>query len=224
MLAALITALLLVTDGPWWLGVVLGVGMMSPTLGLLLVGGGVAASLFRRTRRPSATVLTGCVDIIAAELRSGQSLRQAVAIGARHSGVPGWEQVEARSLAGLPMADVGAGLRVPGADGIRLRAVLAIADTTGGQASVVFDALADTMRRRESLDRERRMATAQARFSAGVIAGGPLIALLWLLMTGALGRMLTGGGIGAVIVVVGTMLELAGVSLVVWMIAREEGR
>ncbi|GBE25673.1 hypothetical protein BMS3Bbin02_01961 [bacterium BMS3Bbin02] len=132
--------------------------------------------------------------------------------------------MEARSLAGLPIADVGAGFTDTGADGVRLRAVLAIADSTGGKAGVVFDALADTMRRRESLDRERRMATAQARFSAGVIAGGPLVVLLWLMVTGSLGTMLSGGGLGAVIVVLGTVLEVVGVGFVVWMIVREESR
>jgi tight adherence protein B len=224
MLAALITAFLLITDGPWWIGVVIGVWMASPTAGLLIVVGGVAVSLARHVKDSPKTGLLGCVDVMAAELRSGQSLRHAVATGARASRVTGWEQVEARSLAGLPIADVGAGFTDNGTDGVRLRAVLAIADSTGGEAGVVFDALADTMRRRESLDRERRMATAQARFSAGVIAGGPLVVLLWLMMTGALGRMLSGGGLGAVIVVLGTVLEVVGVGVVVWMIYREESR
>lgn len=221
MLAALITAFLVFTDGPWWVGIALGVWMVSPSSGLLVVGGGLAILAVRRFRRTPPLRLLSCVDIIAAELRSGQSLRHAVATGARESGVPGWEQVVARSLAGLPIADVGLGFRDPGDDASRLRAVLGIAASTGGEASVVFDALAASMRQHGMLDRERRMATAQARFSAGVIAGGPLLVLVVLFVTGALGRMLSGGGMGAAIVVVGTALELVGIGVVVAMITAE---
>ncbi|MCH7668009.1 MAG: type II secretion system F family protein [Acidobacteria bacterium] len=222
MLAALIVAFLLVAGAPWWVGIVVGAWLVSP----LLAGAGLAVGLgyaaVQRTKAQPKRRLLMCVDIVSAELRSGRSLRHAFATGARDSGVAGWQRVEARALAGLPIGDVGAALTDTGRDGERVRAVLAIADSTGGEAALIFEGLADTMRGRESLDRERRMATAQARFSAGVIAGGPLVALVWLLLTGALGRLLSGGGIGAGVVVVGTALEILGVGLVVWMIVREE--
>jgi Flp pilus assembly protein TadB len=222
VLAALMTAFLVVTGGPWWMGIALGMWMASPSSGLLVIVSGLAVLAVRSFRRAPQIRLLGCVDIIAAELRAGQSLRHAVATGARESGVPGWEQVEARSLAGLPIEDVGLAFGDSGVDASRLRAVFAIAASTGGEASVVFDALSASMRQRAMLDRERRMATAQARFSAGVIAGGPLLVLVVLFLTGALGRLLSGGGAGAAVVVVGTALEVVGVGVVVAMIMAEQ--
>lgn len=164
--------------------------------GRVLVGAlaGVSALLVawwvleRQARRMSARAeaqLPAVLSQLAASLRTGASLSQAIAVVAEHAGAPLGPQF-ARTLAetsmGRSLDDALAAMadRV-GATDLRwsVRA-MSIQARTGGKLSDVLEVLAEFMRDREEVRREVAALTADGRFSALILT------LLPFVVTGAL--------------------------------------
>ncbi len=123
--------------------------------------------------------LPGAVDSIAGGLRSGASLRQAVAEAGRTALGPLGADLRAVATAvdrgaGLVVALEGWAERRP-QPGVRLVvAALCLGAETGGATARAVDAVAATLRQRLAAQAEARALATQARVSAGVIAVAPL--------------------------------------------------
>ncbi len=186
------TGLDLATDRAWWgwLGlsgataltamVAGGPGLALLTIGVATGAPAVAWTLLRhRGEARLEASLPGAVEEIARGLRSGASLRQAIAEAARAtSGELGHDLAHVARA-----ADHGASL-VDGLDdwarrrpltGVRLVvAALCLASEMGGATSRAVDGVAATLRQRLAAGAEARALATQARASAAVIALAPV--------------------------------------------------
>ncbi len=162
--------------------------------------------------RPAADV-GDYFEAVLVELRRGASLRHAIAMvapEARHARL-------ARS--GQPIAEVAAsldafvggrvGLIVPG---------LALAARTGAPAAPLFAALVQRARRDRARTRLRRTVTAQAQLSAAVVAALPMG--LGVLLAVTRRTHLLGSGMGRMAIIIGLLMQLAGVAVIVILLRR----
>ncbi len=98
--------------------------------------------------------------------------------------------------------------------GVPAAAAVELSATTGGRAAASFDALAERAAFEAELRREQRIFTAQARLSALVVGGGPLLVAAALLASGRARVLLDHGAPGITAGVVGLGLEIAGLVVV----------
>jgi tight adherence protein B len=96
------------------------------------------------------------------------------------------------------------------------------AGATGGRAADVFDALALLAAEEVALVRERRAATAQARLSAWIVGGIPVVYLLYAALAGNLAVLQSTGSVGHALLLVGSLLLVAGVGLMWGMLRTAE--
>ena len=161
---------------------------------------------------------------VAAELASGAGLRGALtAAGER---VPALElgAVGRGLAAGVPIDEAAGALEQRLAiNGRRVGAAVRLVAASGARAAAVFARLAEQAAGEADLARERAVASAQARLSAWVVAGAPLVAMALLAVSGRMGSLVGAGSIGWLILFVGFGLEAAGVATVVVML-RADGR
>jgi tight adherence protein B len=145
-----------------------------PAVVLVLQGRGI--------RRLTAAV-PDVLDQIAAELRAGGTIATAVAAIATTDGplAGDFARLDARVRLG---ATVPQGLqvwtkerRVPGVGACA--GALALCATVGGPASDALEALASSLRGQIAVAAEARALSAQARMSAVVVGGAPLLYLAW---------------------------------------------
>lgn len=147
-------------------------------------GAGAAAATRLLARRRSAAYereLPAVLESVAAQLRAGSSLRQAVA-GAvpppSTSALPDhWQRLtEDLAVVGVEVA-LDRWVEVAGdRSSVRLAAgALALAVATGGSPARAVDGVASTLRARRASAEEVRALAAQARASAGVIAVAPVV-------------------------------------------------
>ena len=151
---------------------------LSPTDVRRRIAAGRAARL-RRAQLPVA------VSVIAAYVRAGRSLRQAVADAAGDVPEPSAAALrEAAARIALGAAPDEA-LAAFGADPdvAHLRAVVEMQARTGGDLVLLLERMADVMRSREELRRAASVATAQARATGRMVTGMPAfgVGALWLL-------------------------------------------
>lgn len=158
---------------------------------------------------------------VAAELRAGAVLRRALTEAARRA--PSLDLAHACRLAnaGAPMPRIARELRrALGVNGRRVAAAVELSAITGARAADAFLTLAQRAAHVTVLVRERRALTAQARLSALVVGGAPLIFGIGLLASGR-GAVLVGAGpAGIVTLAVGLTLELSGLVVVAVMVRR----
>ena len=134
---------------------------------------------WRARRVDGAGELLVVVEGLAAALRSGASLRQAVARAGEGDG--------GGAAAGLRRAavQVSGGMAVDGAleawtrsasspAAVLVTDALSLAATAGAGQAAALDAVADTLRERAALGREVRALASQARASAAVLVGAPI--------------------------------------------------
>ncbi|MDP9404348.1 MAG: type II secretion system F family protein [Actinomycetota bacterium] len=161
-------------------GMIGGVGAATVAAGAALAGPVVAWRLLRRRGGDRLeAALPGAVDAITRALRSGASLRQALAEAA--TATPGPLGAELASVARA--TDRGAsvvaaleawGQRQPAA-GVRLLvSALCLGAETGGALARAVDGVAATLRQRLAARTEARALATQARASAAVLAAAPL--------------------------------------------------
>lgn len=190
-----------------------------PALFLAAVAGwAIYAWIDRRRAAASPDDEATFLRSLAAELRSGASLRPALAEAA--GAVPPLDLTGPVRLAvaGLPMDLVATGLegslRV---NGRLAAAAFRLSSWSGARVAAVFDNLASRAADTAELSREQNAATVQARLSAAVVGVAPLAMSVLLLATG---HVTIRGAIAGTIVGIGIALEIAGLTLVAWIIHR----
>jgi tight adherence protein B len=184
--------------------------------GLALLFSGELRRLAQR-RRGDAVDEVRFLSAIAADLRSGSSIRSAISTAAAAESDPPLRLAGRLAHAGTPLSEVAAAIESLPVNGKRAAAALRIAEITGGRSAEVFAGLADRAMEEADRMRERRVLTAQVRFSAAVVAGLPLLAVL----AGGLDRIaiLAGAGPGGLaIAVVGIGMQAIGIAAV-WRMA-----
>jgi tight adherence protein B len=192
--------------------------------GLAFAGfGGYAGLVWWRQRRRRADPDDEAAFLLAlsAELTAGASLRSALVAAADRSPRLPLHGAARAAAAGLPAPAVaqalGAGLPVHGR---MTAAAWMLAAESGGPAAAVMQSLAVRATREGELIRERRALTAQARASAWVVAGLPVVLLLGAVASGRLDA--TGDPALGFVVALGVALQAAGVAVVVVMVRRSE--
>lgn len=155
-------------------------------------------------------------DRIVAELQGGASPRSALAAVADRERVIDLSVAKRLVAAGLPTSLIAheVGKALPH-NGRLASAAWALAGEAGAPAAPVMTLLAGRAAERGRLDRERRALTAQARATAWLIAGVPMLVLAALLVMGRLSA-----GPGLPVVLVGVMLQVLGLAIVTVMIRR----
>jgi tight adherence protein B len=139
----------------------------------------------RRDARLRESQLPVTVSVLAAYVRAGRSLRQAVADAAGDVPEPAARALReaAASIAvGAPPAEALSALG-DRADVAHLRAVVEMHARTGGDLVLLLDRMADVLRSREELRRAAAVATAQARATGRMVTAMPAfgIGALWLM-------------------------------------------
>jgi Flp pilus assembly protein TadB len=220
---ALLIAMMIATGVPWW---VIGVGVVAARQPLvaaaMITAWAVAVSgrrVMRRRLRPSLEA--EYFRALAAELRSGASLR--MSIGDAAARVPSLDLsgAQRRAVVGAPFEDVAAAVAASlPANGRVAAPALRLAGSTGGRAAAIFEVLADRAAHQAELSRERAVLTAQARLSALVVGVAPLGFAMLLLLTGRAGVLIDHGVVGFTILAAGVGLEVAGIAIVATMLAR----
>lgn len=183
------------------------------TFVIVLVAAGVHRWRHRRAL-PGPDAEAGFLHGVATELSGGASLRAALA-----AAPPGGLEVgpAARAaVAGISAPRVAGMLReaLP-VNGRMAAAAWLLAAESGGPAAAVFQVLAVRAAREGELIRERRSLTAQARASAWVVAGLPVVLLVGTLVSG---RLDPSDPMVAMVLVVGLSLQGAGIAVVVAMV------
>lgn len=222
MVTGAVLALAVVVGTPLPIVALLGLGVVLPELGVLLLALATMPALLRRRReQPGAETEAAYHAAVAAELRSGASLRAALAHAAARTPalVPGG--VARRLRSGQPLGRLVAELAAPfTSTGRLLGPAVMVAAEAGGRAAAVFDRLAWRAADDAALVHEQRTATAQARLSAWVVAGLPLAALGVAASTGRLAALMAAGRLGIFVLAAGLGLVGAGLVAVVLLMRR----
>ena len=139
----------------------------------------------RRTARRLRVQLPLVVSVLAAYVRAGRSLRQAVADAAGEVPEPSARALRDAAAAVALGASPAEALSALGADTdvTHLRAVVEMQTRAGGDLALLLDRFADVLRGREELRRAAAVATAQARATGRMVTAMPVfgVAALWLL-------------------------------------------
>lgn len=149
----------------------------------------------RRRQRLLGRQLHLVASELAAHLRAGRSLSQAVADVAPELPSPAREalgQAHTAMQLGTPPADALSAMD-GGEDAMLLAAAVSVQARSGGDLSALLDDLSSALQERESQRRAAEVATAQARATARMVAGMPAfgLAALWLLDRNALVALLS---------------------------------
>lgn len=139
----------------------------------------------RRDTRLLRAQLPLVVSVLAAYVRAGRSLRQAVADAAGEVPEPSARALRDAAAAIALGASPAEALGALGADTdvTHLRAVVEMQTRAGGDLALLLDRFADVLRGREELRRAAAVATAQARATGRMVTAMPVfgVAALWLL-------------------------------------------
>src|SRR5262249_2854444 len=123
------------------------------------------------------------IERVASELRAGGTIATAIAgIGAGDGVLAGdFARVETRVALGASLVDaLRAWIRERDAEGVGVAGgALAMCATVGGPGADALDGLAMSLRDRLSVAAEARALSAQARLSAVVVGGTPLLYIAW---------------------------------------------
>jgi tight adherence protein B len=176
----------------------------------------IVVGLKGRRARMIAEAVAPAIDTIASELRAGGTIATAVAHAARGDGplARDFARVDTRVRLGAPLSDaLAAWTSERDAPGVDVAAgALAMCTSVGGRAADALEGLATSLRDRRAVVAEARALSAQARMSALVVGGMPLLYLAW---SGVADRgafdALTGSPVGRACVAVGVGLEVVGI-------------
>ena len=169
----------------------------------------------RRHRSPDAVFLVR----LAADLRSGESLRWAVAAAGEVD--PRFRNAARLAASGSPMTEVAADLcgRLD-RFGPEVGGSLRVSAAAGGSAALALEELAAQVLALDDLDRERRSAMAPAVLQAWILGGLGTVAVLWMAASGRLLAVLSAGGVPATLAAAGLCAASTGVVIVVRMVRR----
>jgi tight adherence protein B len=167
----------------------------------------------RRDARLRSSQLPVVVSVLAAYVRAGRSLRQAVADAAGDVPEPSAPSLRTAAAAIALGASPAEALAALGddADVIHLRAVVEMQARTGGDLVLLLDRMADVLRSREALRRAAAVATAQARATGRMVTAMPAfgIVALWLLDRPGFG-LVVGSAVGWAAIVASAVLAGVG--------------
>ena len=194
--------------------------MVQPGAAALALGAYLAFRRWRTTRtRPGPDDEAAFLRSLSAEMVGGASLRSGLVTAAEGSSRLAVGRAARAAEAGLPAGRVADLLAdaLP-VNGRVTASAWVLAAESGGPAAVVMQALSLRAATEGELVRERRALTAQARASAWVVAGIPLMLLLGMVVTG---RIEVGADPAlGLIIAVGGGLQALGVAVVVAMVRR----
>lgn len=213
MIGTALLAWALVAGVPWPMMAAVAAAWVMPWPSLAVMAVVISAALRGRpgVSDGEAAVMVG----IAGELKAGQSLRGAIVAAAIGESLA---SVRRLALAGVPMTDVAELLAERlGGDRWMTRAVLTVADRTGGSTATAFEQLAAHSLARQQLRRERRTAAAPALLEAVLVGGIPLTLVISRLLRGELAGK---GGVEVLVVAAGAVMVTGGSALVAWMVWR----
>ena len=199
-----------------------GLAVWQPVLALAAVLAWIGLTGTRSRSRPDAEA--AYLQAVAGEMRAGASLRHALTSASDRAFGLGLDRALRLAAAGQPLENVAGALAetLPRLGTLTASAVRT-AGVTGGKAADVFEALALLATEEAGLERERRTATAQARFSAWIVGGIPVAYLLYAAVGGKLSVLESIGSAGQVLLAAGSFLLIAGVG-VMWGILRRAER
>jgi tight adherence protein B len=170
----------------------------------------VAARRDSRQRRGQLPVV---VSVLAAYVRAGRSLRQAVSDAAVDVPEPSARSLRQAAAAIAVGASPDEALAALGADPdvAHLRAVVEMQARTGGDLALLLDRMADLLRSREEQRRAAAVATAQARATGRMVTAMPGFGIgsLWLLDRPGFGLVMR-SPIGWAALVVSALLAAVG--------------
>ncbi|MEA2023897.1 MAG: hypothetical protein U9N79_06350 [Actinomycetota bacterium] len=193
---------------------------------LVLVGAatwGVVTAIRRRAKRVTPDDEATLFRAMAAELRSGASLRSALAEAAHRVPQVQLDRPVRFAAAGMQMAEIAEAIQVQLPENGRLAAAaFRLSDWSGARVADTFDGLAERAAATAELARERRAATAQARLSALIVGVAPLAFTLLLMVTGRGADLAARGGLGWLVLGVGLGLEMLGLVIVAVIVRRAE--
>lgn len=199
-----------------------GLAVWQPVLALAAVLAWVGLTGTHRRSYPDAEAVY--LQAVAGEMRAGASLRHALGSASDRAYGLRLDRALRLAAAGQPLEGVAGALeRTMPRMGTLTASAVRTAGVTGGKAADVFDALALLATEEVGLARERRAATAQARFSAWIVGGIPVAYLLYAAVGGKLSVLGSAGSVGHVLLAAGSLLLIAGV-LVMWGILRRADR
>jgi Flp pilus assembly protein TadB len=219
MLTPLLVALAIGGVLPLSRGLLLAAIWEAPVIsGLILTGGYLWAYRQQRRLRTGGAV-AAFHRTVAAELRSGRSLRLAVAGASRQVVDLNLIGIARLAESGRPLEEIAEKLDQdsrlsPAATALRVAAM------TGGSVALVFDALTVEAVDEEALRMEQRALTVQARLSVGIVGGFPLLVLAGQFLSGELNRSIARGPAGVAIVTIGVSLLTSGLFVVFWLIRK----
>jgi tight adherence protein B len=200
--------------------VLLGIGAVFQPI---LTGLGIAvwAALRRRRSDPAreSDAEAAFLGAVAAELASGSPPRAALVAAASRGNDLDMGRAARLAAAGMDAGRVAEELRsaMP-VHGRLAAAAWHLTAAVGGPAAAIFEMLAMRAADEGVLRRERRALTTQARASAAVVAGLPVLLLGGMALSGRLAPA-PGDPLG-IVLAVGIGLEVAGVAVVVAMLRR----
>jgi len=213
VLTVLIVAFALGRGGPTLPIVAVVVGFRRPVVGVVaVVIWAIAVRLLDRPG-PAPEQEADLLIRVVGELEGGASPRSALLSAARREQVVDLARASRLIEAGQPTSAVAVavGAALPH-NGRMASAAWALAGDAGSPAAPVMRLLARRAGERGRLDRDRRALTAQARATAWLIAGLPLIVLVFLGLSGRLGS-----GPALPVVIIGVGLQLTGLGIVISM-------
>ncbi len=203
--------------GPWHLAVILIAASVSPAAGVAALVAGAAWEWWLHRRRSGHTAsASSVIRALALDMGAGRTLREALLASPDR-------RIDARVRrlcdVGAPLEDVGRALgdRL-GMDAQSLVGAISLSDATGSALAGSLDAIADQMELEEALERDRRVATSQARFSALVVGVVPLAAALLIVLIKGVPE--PGGAPIIIPMIVGATLMVIGSGVVLSMSRR----
>lgn len=181
---------------------------------IALVGAAVVTNHKRKSKDSVDEV--GFLRAIASSVAAGSTLRAAIRSGDQR--IVG-DRTRRLCDAGMPLAKVGSSLRdaLP-ANGSTFAAVCSMSEHTGSSLAPTLHVLAERAVDVATMRRHRVIASAQARYSAGIVGVAPLVVTVGLLVfRGVPGD---GGPFVVIPIVVGAGLQLVGIATVSVMATR----
>jgi len=221
-MAPLVVGWALISGMDWRLVTLLALAILQPWLVIALVGVLVLVEARRVRRQGSgcseeAQVLLG----VAGELRAGLGVRSAMAAAGQRSSRLDFHPVRRLVASGAPLDRISEAVtEAMPVHGSLASAALRVADRTGGRVAEVFDSAAALALEEDELRQERRAATAQARTSAVVVVGIPVLVVIYRILSGSLSRSLSANPLSTLLTVAGITLLTLGVAVMLVLIKR----
>lgn len=219
-MTAVLLAAAVVVGVPWPVTGLLAVGAAGTRPALAATAAIAVWAAVTQDRRDTTEEEAVWLGGVAAELRAGASLRGALIAAADRVRWIDTAHVVRLAEAGAPHGMLAVAIQAALPGRALVAPTLRIAGVSGGRAAAVFDRLAARVWEDVGAARHHRTLTAQARLSAWVVGGLPMLGTLVLAATGGLAAVVAAGPAGVAVMATGLVLETAGIAGVVVLLRR----